>query len=472
MSQSPGKKKTYKRKTILVTCGRCGVEIENRRRKQHWKNKKCKIVAEQAAADAGVDLEIICATADETQSAHASHKHRNDLLGSREARVQVREDIGSRDIFRLSEARMPEGLKDFLFIRAGMKEATSTYCWTWLRRFLIFENGLGVNWEEGDNLVRRLADQQLLDRFWKHMRDKYDHGIANLLKIHKALVLAISFVTVTKPEVAEQYRAILDAQRTNLDLLPKVIRHDKKAIENGGTSGRSVEDLMENNEWAEMSDLKLLLEKGTEKFLNTVKTIQECDRVLPTDAISCAAFIAYAIVVAGTPVRAGTIEALSLDDAVTLAEEGVVTTKTFKTAKTHGVVAIRSPPWLCKVIYKYVAHVRIRLVNGDDPTNSNGKFLINSLGRPLQSLGRNVTQFTHKMIGKMLNITRIRQIIETASVKGLGDADQAHISKAMTHSSSVANAYYQKIGAEEAAENAQAAVNQLMGGGIDTDLDI
>ena len=353
-----------------------------------------------------------------------------------------------------------------------MKEATATYCWTWLRRFLIFEDGLGVDWEEDDNLVKRLADQRLVDRFWKEMRDKHDHGVGNLLKIHKALVVTILFLTVTKPVVADQYRVILNAQRANLDLLPKIIRHDKRAIENGGTSGRSVEDLLENNEWADMSDLKFVLEKGRDEFLNTVKMIQESDRVLPTESISCAAFIAYAIVVAGTPVRAGTIEALTMEDAVTLAEQGVVTTKRFKTAKTHGVVAIRSPPWLCKVIYKYIAHVRIRLVNVDGPADTDKKFLINSLGRPMQSLGRHVTQLTHKIIGKMLNITRIRQIIETASVKGLGDADQAHISKAMTHSSSVAKAYYQQFRAEEVAKNAQAAVNQLMGGGINIDLDI
>lgn len=89
------------------------MDIENRRRKQHWKNKKCKIATEHAAADAGVDLENFCAKADEIQAEHATRKHRIDLSGSQKARVKVREDIGSRDIFRLPEALMPEGLKTF-----------------------------------------------------------------------------------------------------------------------------------------------------------------------------------------------------------------------------------------------------------------------------------------------------------------------------------------------------------------------
>ena len=84
---------------------------------------------------------------------------------------------------------------------------------------------------------------------------------------------------------------------------------------------------------------------------------------------------------------------------------------------------------------------------------------------------RNGTQFSKlsdifgrivfQAIGKYINPTRYRQIIETESAKKLSPAEQANVTEDQKHTSAVAKIHYQKLKSEQVAKRAKSSLEKL-----------
>ena len=86
-------------------------------------------------------------------------------------------------------------------------------------------------------------------------------------------------------------------------------------------------------------------------------------------------------------------------------------------------------------------------------------------------ISRNGTQLIHVShvfgrivylaIGKYINPTRLRQIIETESLTKLSESDQAIVTRDQKHTSRVAQVHYQKFKSQEVASQGQICVQKL-----------
>lgn len=91
-----------------------------------------------------------------------------------------------------------------------------------------------------------------------------------------------------------------------------------------------------------------------------------------------------------------------------------------------------------EIIDLYLEHIRPRL-------NPQCDFLLLSTnGTQFQSLTTAMTMLVHQAIGKHINPTRYRQIIETESSERLNIEEQHYISEDQKHSSTVAKIFYKK----------------------------
>ena len=117
---------------------------------------------------------------------------------------------------------------------------------------------------------------------------------------------------------------------------------------------------------------------------------------------------------------------------------GFIDQTEFKTASKYLFDTLILTDDVLKMIDLYLEHVRPRL----QPTCE--YLLVSTNGSQYQSLTSAMVMLVHQAIGKNINPTRYRQIIETESSDRLTLDEQRVISEDQKHSSRVAKVYYKK----------------------------
>ena len=110
-----------------------------------------------------------------------------------------------------------------------------------------------------------------------------------------------------------------------------------------------------------------------------------------------------------------------------------------------------------KILETYVNNVRPKM----HPTCD--YLLVTTAGTQYSTLCTAMTILVKEAIGKSINPTRYRQIVETASDVMLNPTEQAAISKDQKHSSGVANRYYKKRQSRDVAEAGSKCMDKLVG---------
>ena len=109
------------------------------------------------------------------------------------------------------------------------------------------------------------------------------------------------------------------------------------------------------------------------------------------------------------------------------------------------------------ILESYVNAVRPRLIPSCDYV------LLTNNGTQYHALGTAMSLLVHQAIGKSVNPTRYRQIIESQSAIQLSTKDRETISKDQKHSSQVAKRIYQKRLSREVAVEGQACMQKMVG---------
>ena len=117
---------------------------------------------------------------------------------------------------------------------------------------------------------------------------------------------------------------------------------------------------------------------------------------------------------------------------------GFIDQKEFKTSTKYIFDSLIITEDVFEILDLYIEHVRPRL-------NPQCEYLLLSTnGTQYQSLTTAMTMLVHQAIGKYINPTRYRQIIETESCEHLTIEEQHYISEDQKHSSNVAKIHYKK----------------------------
>ena len=219
-------------------------------------------------------------------------------------------------------------------------------------------------------------------------------------------------------------------------------------------------DTLENKgHWATMQALQQVIPFHLSHYNEILTLCKTSPRsVLPTDLTFATRFIAmfFFLNVKGT--RPMTYQYLTLemiDDAKRNA--GFVDQKKFKTADHYVFDSFNLQPTSLRVIQGYRKHVRPLLM----PTCN--FLLVNRNGAQFSKLTEALGKPVFDAIGKYINPTRYRQIIETESSNCLDNEEQEWISEDQKHSSHVARICYQKKRSRNVALKGQGCLKKLRG---------
>ena len=138
-----------------------------------------------------------------------------------------------------------------------------------------------------------------------------------------------------------------------------------------------------------------------------------------------------------------------------IGENGIINQTIFKTNEKYGFDSLIFSNDVLTLIKSYINIIRPRLNPCCDYV------LICRNGKQISKLSNIFGRIAFLAIGKWINPTRYRQIIETESAEKLTVEEQAFLSEDEKHTSNVAKIHYQKIKSENIAMKAKWCLGKL-----------
>ena len=218
----------------------------------------------------------------------------------------------------------------------------------------------------------------------------------------------------------------------------------------------SVEYLDSINCWATLQDLQKVVPYHSDKYKQIVINARNSNGRVACHELSFAtSFIVTVLFLMVKPSRPMTYQNLTASMIKNVGNDGFIHATAFKTADKYGFDSLIFSVEVVALLNDYIDYIRTRLnpVCDNLLLTRNGKKLI----RIADVFGRSVFQ----AIGKYINPSRYRQIIETESVTNLGPAEQAVISEDQKHTSRVAKVHYQKTNSQNVATQAKSCIAKL-----------
>jgi hypothetical protein len=291
----------------------------------------------------------------------------------------------------------------FLAEETSKSEATRNNILMWLRRLRAFAGGT-------DDPAAMLCDTATLREFWLAERDGRALGVASLARIPEVVGCALDFFEIHYVDEACAAAGRVTAMRRYLPIVKSRVRAG------GREGGRSLEELKEANEWATRAT-----EPGARPAAREVRR--------------AGAYLIFATTLCGTPVRSGTLNGLTPEQAARLVRDGHVSTKNFKTSKKYGYATIVAPAWL-RALYERYRGLRARLLAAEGAADERvaGRFFLASARAPLERVSEEVKALTERHAGVRVNVTGVRKIVETFSAEHLGENDRRAVNRAENHS--------------------------------------
>ena len=157
--------------------------------------------------------------------------------------------------------------------------------------------------------------------------------------------------------------------------------------------------------------------------------------------------------------RPVTYQFLTVQMIESIGENGIISQTIFKTKEKYGFDLLIFSNDVLTLRKNYINIVRPRLNPCCDYV------LICRNSKEISKLSNTFGRIVFLAIGKYINPTRYRQIIETESAEKLTLEEQAFLSKDLKHTSNVTKIHYLKIKSENIAMNAKSCLEKLQDSG-------
>jgi len=201
-----------------------------------------------------------------------------------------------------------------------------------------------------------------------------------------------------------------------------------------------LETLIARDSWATIEEMEEVIPFHIKSFKTVIqKCVSNPCTLTKGDLVFCIRFITTLLFLRVKCSRPMTYQFLT----VTMLEKaktngGFIDQTEFKTAQKYIFDTLIITGDVMELIELYLRHIRPRL-------NPQCDFLLLSTnGTQFQSLTTAMVMLVHQAIGKHINPTRYRQIVETESSERLTLQEQQYVSEDQKHSSKVAQIYYKK----------------------------
>ena len=195
-----------------------------------------------------------------------------------------------------------------------------------------------------------------------------------------------------------------------------------------------LESLISRDSWATLEDMEKVIPFHSPKYQAIVKKSKEGKESLSSSDLAFATrFIVTFLFLRVKCTRPMTFQYLSLQmvkDAKT--NGGYVDQTQFKTSDKYVFDTVVLTESVLKVLDSYIGHIRPHLYPKSE------YLILTNNGTQYTAFGNAMSLMVHQAIGKSINPTRYRQIVETESALVLGEKERETMSKDQKHSSQVA----------------------------------
>ena len=209
------------------------------------------------------------------------------------------------------------------------------------------------------------------------------------------------------------------------------------------TRDLSLEKLIARNSWATLEDMDEVIPYHSPKFMEVVGLCKDPQKSpSPADLIFATRFICTFLFLRVKATRPMTIQFLTTSMIAEAHDNGgFVDSTKFKTSKDYIFDSLKFSEPALVIIDKYIEHIRPHCKPAEDCTI----LLVNTKGTMFTALGSAMTLLVHQAIGKHINPTRYRQIIETASSDNLSKENQETVTADQKHHSVVAKRFVKQF---------------------------
>ena len=217
----------------------------------------------------------------------------------------------------------------------------------------------------------------------------------------------------------------------------------------------SIETLESKNCWATLADLQLVLPFHETKFDQVIKLVQPNNHS-SRDLSFATEFTVALLFLKVKSSRPMTYQFITVPMLKSIKEDGMIDQTKFKTNSTYAFDSLMFEKETLIMVNSYADIVRPKL------KPSCQYLLVNGNGSQLKNLGDIFGRIVYQAIGKYINPTRYRQIIETESAERLSVEEQTIVSLDQKHTSNVAKVHYQKQKSREIARKANECMKVLL----------
>ena len=221
----------------------------------------------------------------------------------------------------------------------------------------------------------------------------------------------------------------------------------------------TVEYLTDIGCWATMQEMQQVIPYHGERFAQILLIASPKDNRVPSHELSFAtAFTVAVLFLMVKAARPMSYQFLTVQMVNGIVKDGIIDQCHFKTHEKYGFDSLIFDKPVVDILNGYVKCIRPRLNPICD------YLLITRTGKQLTRLCDVFGRLVFQAIGKYINPTRYRQIIETESVNKLTSEEQATISLDQKHTSNVAKIHYQKVKSREIAQKSKDLIEKLRDG--------
>ena len=231
----------------------------------------------------------------------------------------------------------------------------------------------------------------------------------------------------------------------------------KKKLEYG--RNLDLETLISRNSWASLEEMEKVIPYHTPKYEYVWKKCKARDEQPSVSELSFATrFIVTFLFLRVKCTRPMTFQFLTLDMINSAKTNGGYVDQTsFKTQDKYVFDTLILTTEVLKILDSYINIIRPFLSPKCDYV------LVTNNGTQYTAFGSAMSLLVFQAIGKSVNPTRYRQIIESESAVHLNDKEREVVSKDQRHSSQVARRIYQKRLSRDVASEARSCIQKLTG---------
>ena len=238
--------------------------------------------------------------------------------------------------------------------------------------------------------------------------------------------------------------------------IQRVKRYLSKKMKTEWRQVLSIDYLNSINCWAKLEELQNVIPFHSEKYKQIILNASSPSNSVPAHDLSFAtSFIVAVLFLMVKASRPMTYQFLTLQMVESIGENGIINQTKFKTKDKYGFDSLIFTNDVITLINNYKNVIRPRL----NPCCE--YLLICRNGKQLSKLSNIFGRIVFLAIGKYINPTRYRQIIETESAEKLSVEEQAAVTEDQKHTSNVAKIHYQKLRSENIALKAKSCLQKL-----------